>query len=80
MSRSRTNIEAMLARPQAHAAARASRWHARETMTNQNDTSQAKLTDDQIEVLAKKHCPHADRLDKLYLTACPTGRPSNSAA
>lgn len=35
-------------------------------MTNQNDTSQAKLTDDQIEVLAKKHiAPHADRLDKL---------------
>ena len=69
MSRSRTNIEAMLKHARKRMQQRAGKplaKHARETMTNQNDTSQAKLTDDQIEVLAKKHiAPHADRLDKL---------------
>ena len=50
-------------------------------MTNQNDASQAKLTDDQIEVLAKKHIARTPiGWTNSYLTACPTGRPSNSAA
>ena len=52
------NIEAMLKHARKRMQQRAGKpdqKHARETMTNQNDTSQAKLTDDQIEVLAKKH-------------------------
>lgn len=41
-------------------------------MTNQNNTAQPVLTDDQIEVLAKKHiAPHADRLDKLLPHRAP---------